>query len=406
MHKIVIVGGGSAGWMSAAILKKSFPSKEIIVIEDKNTPIVGVGESTLSGIKEFIHYLEIDEENFLKEVDGSYKMAIKFTDFYKKDSGSFYYPFGNPFVDNINDNFTSWMIKKHIYNIEDQNDFVKTFFPSYYLFNNNKFNKNENNEFDNFNPWTDVAYHFDAIKFSLWLKNNYCLPTGVKNEYRKIVDAKVGNDGIEYLIDEKNEKIYADLFVDCTGFQSLLISSFLKEPFESFNDILPNNSAWATKITYKDKEKELVPYTNCTAIANGWVWNIPLWSRMGSGYVFSDKYISDEDALIEFKDYLCSSKLEVTRDAKEIEELEYKKIKMKVGIHKKTFVKNVVAIGLSAGFIEPLESNGLFSVHTFLFHLVKSLQRERVTQWDKDQYNFVTYSMFKNFADFVALHYL
>ena len=184
-----------------------------------------------------------------------------------------------------------------------------------------------------------------------------------------------------------------------------MLLSALHEPFMSLEDMLPNNSAWATRVPYKDKERELEPYTNCTAIDNGWVWNIPLWSRLGTGYVYSDKFVSDEQALEEYKQYLMSDKMIVPRTREEVDALEYKNIKMRVGIHERTFVKNVVAIGLSAGFIEPLESNGLFSVHQFLFKLVKVLERPATTQWEIDAYNASTYGIFRNFAEFVAAHY-
>jgi tryptophan halogenase len=153
---------------------------------------------------------------------------------------------------------------------------------------------------------------------------------------------------------------------------------------------------------YKDKEKELVGYTNCTAIENGWVWNIPLWSRIGTGYVYSDKFIDDEGALKQFKEHLMK-----TEPYKLIpcDHLEFKKIKMRVGIHKRLWVKNVVAIGLSAGFIEPLESNGLFSVHEFLIKLIRNLQREKISQWDRDNFTFSCKKIFRTFAEFVALHY-
>ena len=157
--------------------------------------------------------------------------------------------------------------------------------------------------------------------------------------------------------------------------------------------MLPNDSAWATRIQYKNKKKELVPYTNCTAIENGWVWNIPLWSRIGTGYVFSSKFVDDETALKEFKKHLGQ------------EDLEFKKIKMRVGIHKRLWVKNVVAIGLSAGFIEPLESNGLYTVHEFLVKLIRNLGRENISQWDRDNFNFQCKHMFREFSEFVALHY-
>ena len=194
------------------------------------------------------------------------------------------------------------------------------------------------------------------------------------------------------------------MFIDCTGFKSLLLTA-LNEPFISYSDMLPNNKAWATRVPYKNKEAELEPFTNCTAIDNGWVWNIPLWSRLGTGYVYSNKFVTDEQALEEYKQYLMSDKMLYPRTREEVDALEYKNIDMRVGIHERTWVKNVVAIGLSAGFIEPLESNGLFSVHQFLFKLVKVLQRPATTQWEVDAYNAATFGIFRNFAEFVAQHY-
>jgi len=169
--------------------------------------------------------------------------------------------------------------------------------------------------------------------------------------------------------------------------------------------MLPNNSAWATQIQYKNKEKELEGFTNCTAIENGWCWNIPLWSRLGTGYVFSDKHVSVDEAKEEFKRYLMSDKMVVSRTQEEVDSLEYRLIKMRVGIHERTWVKNTVAIGLSAGFIEPLESNGLFSVHEFLWKLMDVLYLEDINQFNKDMYNETVYDQFNDFAKFVTLHY-
>jgi hypothetical protein len=171
------------------------------------------------------------------------------------------------------------------------------------------------------------------------------------------------------------------------------------------SEMLPNNKAWATRLQYKDKDKELEGFTNCTAIENGWCWNIPLWSRLGTGYVYSDKYVSPDEAKEEFKNYLMSDKMIVPRTREQVDSLEYKSIDMRVGIHERTFVKNVVAIGLSAGFIEPLESNGLFSVHEFLFKLVDVLERGDISQFDRDMYNVSVRTLFENFSRFVALHY-
>ena len=133
----------------------------------------------------------------------------------------------------------------------------------------------------------------------------------------------------------------------------MLLEEALLEPFDDFSEMLPNNRAWATRIPYTDKEKEMEPYTNCTAIENGWVWNIPSWERIGTGYVYSDKHASPEQALEEFKNYLRSDKLTIPNPNRDVDSLEFKDVRFRTGIHKRTFVKNVVAIGLAAGFIEP-----------------------------------------------------
>lgn len=405
INKFVIVGGGSAGWMTAATLIKAFPDKKILVIEPKNFAIVGVGESTLGGIKNWTRFIGLNEKDFIKDTDASYKLSIKFTDFYKKDFGSFHYPFGFPTTINDKNPFTEWHYKKYFFPETPISDFVQCLFSSSVLFENNKFYPNFDNKLDNFNSTANVAYHFDATKFGIWLKEKICIPNGVIciNDYVKHVETT--DIGIDKLILSNDKEIKGDLYIDCTGFQSLLLEKTLKEPFISYSNILPNNTAWATKIPYKNRSIELEGFTNSTAIENGWCWNIPLWSRLGAGYVFSNEFITDEDALDEFKNYLNSNKMVIPRTKKEIDNYEYKKISMRIGIHKRTFVKNVVAIGLSAGFIEPLESNGLFSVHEFLFKLVDILQRNEINQFDRDMYNISVKDLFDNFSKFVSLHY-
>jgi len=398
---ITIVGGGSSGWMTASTFIKFFPNKNITVIESPDYPIVGVGESTLGQINVWKDLLGIEDKDFMRETDASYKLSIKFTNFYKKDSGAFHYPFGSPYYENDSSIFppNDWALKKSYYPETPISDYTKTYFPAMPLIEGNKINKNESGIFKNFNFHRDSAYHFDAVKFGQWLKNNYCLPKGVNLIADSVSEIKVNEDGIDYLILKSGQIHKADLYIDCTGWKSLLLGESLKEEFISYNNILPNNRAWATQVPYTDKEKELECYTNCTALTNGWVWNIPLWSRIGTGYVYSDKFISKEDALLEFKNHLkCNPN-------RNIDELKFKDIEMRIGIHKRTWVKNVVAIGLSAGFIEPLESNGLFTVHEFLLSLIKSLQRDVFTQWDIDCYNATVKETFNSFAEFVSLHY-
>jgi tryptophan halogenase len=405
IKKIVVVGGGSAGWMTATTLVKTFPNMEISVIEPADIPIVGVGESTIGGIMQWARYVGLDETKFFAQTDASYKLSIAFTDFYKKDSGRFQYPFGKPVFEPNRNPFHEWHLKKYYYPETPVQDMILSLFPSSALYESNKFSLNENGEFDQFNPKYDIAYHFDAVKFGQYLKNDICLPNGVTHIEGSVDEILTNESGVSSLTLKDGTSITADLYIDCTGWRSLLLGAALDEPFVSYSHILPNNRAVATHLSYKDKENELQGYTNCTAIENGWCWNIPLWSRIGTGYVYSDKFITKEQAIEEFKAYLMSNKMTVPRTQKEVDSLTFKDISMRIGIHQRTFVKNVVAIGLSAGFIEPLESNGLFSVHEFLMQLIDILQRREISQFDRDMYNVTVRDMFDGFAKFVALHY-
>lgn len=405
IKKISIIGGGSAGWMAASMIKKTFPEINVSVIESPNIPTIGVGESTLGGIRMFCHYLGIEEQDFMKYTDASYKMSIKFTDFYEKNSGSFHYPFGEPYLNNTYQGMRDWFFKKAIEKNTPNEDFVRCYFPAAALFEQGKFSENSHGKFDNFNPDFDVAYHFDAVKFALWLRDRYCFPRGVEHILGTVAEISQSDQRIDSVILDDGSKIEADLYVDCTGFRSLLIGDAFKTEWVSYDHILPNNRAWACQVPYKNKEKEIEGFTNCTAIENGWCWNTPLWSRLGTGYVYSDKFVSPEDALEEFKNYLCSDKMVIPRSREEIDALSFRDVPFRVGIHKQTFVKNVVAIGLSAGFIEPLESNGLFSVHEFLFKLMKIMKNKTITQWDRDVYNCAIRGMYNNFVEFVAMHY-
>ena len=384
MKNIIIVGGGSAGWMSAATLIRAFPEKNITVIESPDVSTIGVGESTLGHINGWLNYLNIEDKDFMPHCDASYKLSIKFTDFYKKGAGSFHYPFGRPYYwDNKERN--KWYFRKQLLNLPNS-DYAECMSPNVLMSNANKIS-DENDIVPNYNFKTDSAYHFDATKFGLWLKEHYCLPRGVKHVLENVNHMKQDGNGITHINSHE-----CDLVIDCTGFKSMILNKVGGE-FISYNDILPNDSAWATRMPYTNKEQQLEPYTNCTAIENGWVWNIPSWERIGTGYVYSSKYINDDDALTQFKQYLG-------RD-----DLEFKNIRMRVGRQKEMWIKNVCAIGLSAGFIEPLESTGLLQTHTFIMKLVSNLERGDFSQWDRDTHNLECNNTFDEYASFVAMHY-
>ena len=406
IENIVIVGGGSAGWMTASALVKFFPNKNITLIESPSTPPIGVGESTYEGIRYFCSLLGIDNDSFFTHTDASIKVSIVFKNFYK-ESGEpeFQYPFGPPMLEGTKWGLQDWLIKKVMYPETPNTEYAESYFPQAHLAKHGRFSDNEHKGFNNFRPELDTALHFDAIKFGGWLKEHYAVPKGVKHILKEVSNIETNEFGISSLTLEDNSKISADLYVDCTGFSSLLIGKTLEENFVSYTHLLPNDSAWATRLSYVDKESELRPVTTCTALKNGWVWDIPLWSRLGTGYVFSSKYTSDEDALEEFKKHLMSENMKVPRTREIVDSLEYKKISMRVGIYEKTWSKNVVAIGLSAGFIEPLESNGLFTVYEFLYQLIRALSREKTTQWDVDVYNKSTKEIYDRFVNFIRIHY-
>ena len=409
VNKITIVGGGSAGWMVAATMKSVFPEKEVVVIESPDTPTIGVGESTLGFMNDWLRLIGLPKEEFMSECDAIYKLSIKFRDFYEKGSGSFHYPFTRPITDSIPGmgQTEDWYVKKMLHPETNVGDYTDTFYPVSHLLPENKFTNKFQDEDGKvlFDSSVGSALHFDANMFGAWLKNNFCLPKGVILKTNTVKDYSVSDLGIDYLVLDNDEKVYSDLFIDCTGFHSILIGKALNEEWIDYSDKIPNNRAWATQIQYTDKNKQMEPFTTCTAIENGWVWNIPSWQRIGTGYVYSDKFISPEDALKQFKEYLKTDYVTAYDAERDVENLKFKDVKFKVGIHKRTWVKNVVALGLSAGFIEPLESNGLFTVHKFLEYLCSTLEREKISQWDRDAYNTVTFEQFNLFADFVTLHY-
>ena len=392
INSIWIVGGGTSGASVACVLKKTFPKKDIRILEGRDIPTIGVGESTLGYINNFLQFLNIQDKDFMKRCDASYKLSIRFENWLNKDSGSFHYPFGNAYYDKVINNYNYWYYRKFLNPKIPNTDFADCMFPQMALVNKNKICE-QDGVFPHWTMKRDCAYHFDATKFGILLKEKF-RELGGRILVENIVNVQRNEDGsIKQLdLDTKNS-VKGDLYIDCTGFKSLLLDKTMKEPFESYEDILPNNSAWATKQPYKNKRKELVGYTNCKAVENGWIWSIPLWSRMGTGYVYSNKYINDDDALKQFQNYLGT------------EDLEFKKLKMRIGIHKRLWVQNVCAIGLSSGFIEPLESNGLLTLHHFIQNLIPILKKEIVNEFAKQHYNIACRRMFRGFAEFVAMHY-
>jgi len=400
VESICIVGGGSAGWMTAALLSKE-TDMEICLIESANQKPIGVGESTIQHINKYLTRLDIKDEDWMKSCNATYKAAIGFKDFKQKDSERFYYPFGKftqPALDEYfkdeQEMLLRWQELRCMYPDE---------YPSeeFAFFANRQTTLAEHNVMFESNS-DAVAYHMNADKFGEWLAHNIALPNGVVHalgDVNNVIKTPEGNISAITTVD--GQCISADLFVDCTGFKSLLLEKHMGEKFISFKDQLFNDSAIVTHVDYRDKDKQMKPYTDCVALKHGWVYNIPMWDSIGTGYVYSSKYINECEAEIEFKEFLDA---EYTPTA---QNCPFNNIKIKHGKHERGWVNNVVAIGLSYAFLEPLESTGLMTSHECAQFLSDSLTRRGgyVSKIDRDVYNRISDQMVDTLKNFLVVHY-
>lgn len=405
IKKVVIVGGGSSGWMTAAAFCKSFPEMEITLIESKNIKTIGVGESTLFGIKQYLSLLDIEDKDWMPECDATYKVSISFTDFREKNS-RFEYPFGpGAFVsgDNTPLGLDTWPILRQLNpELNPLERFAEFYNPVTYLANSNKMTYNEDYAIPLFGFKSDTAYHFDSTKFGIYLRDKICKPNGVNHVLDEVKEIKQKENGdIDYIVSESGIVLSGDLFIDCTGFKSLLLEQTMESKFISYADTLLNDSALATKLNYDNIEEELKNSTNCTAIENGWVWNIPLWNRIGSGYVYSSKFVDRDQAEVEFRNHLSAIGKPIPEDSELLD------IEIKHGRHEDAWVGNVLAIGLSYGFIEPLESTGLFTTHENIYKFVRILKRRNgfYSELDKTMFNKNMKEMMDGFREFLEVHY-
>lgn len=391
IKNIVIVGGGSAGWMTAAAIAYKLPNINLTLVESPKISNVGVGESTLGHINNYMNLLDLKDKEWMKECSATYKTSIQFTDF-KEKGYTFQYPFGNfkAYKEELDDFFEVQNMYPEITDL----DFARSHSINALMAEHNKM-WGDRIDKCGYDPNMDVAYHMDADAFGQYLKKRYC--SKVRHIQEKVVRFQKDDSGnIERITTENNIVLSGDLFIDCTGFASLLIEKTMGVEFEKFKT-LPNDSAVVARIPYKDeldKKKRMTCVTDCKALSAGWLWDIPLWSRLGTGYVYSAYFLSKKEAEAEFRK-------EVNWDG------EVKHIKFRHGKHKKAWHKNVVAIGLSYGFIEPLESTGLLTTHENIICLIHHLTMRDgyINQFSKDAFNKTADFSIQNLSDFVAIHY-
>jgi hypothetical protein len=410
INSICIVGGGSSGWMTAAAITKTLPNIKLTLVESPNVPTIGVGESTIGHINQYLQLLGITDSDWMKECNATYKTSIKFIDFRENPTEqphTFHYPFGFLDLTDKPRGVMDWFLSKANRPEIPLSNFAEFFHDNVLMTDKNKMTRNEDRVIRGFNFDLDTAYHMDATLFGNWLRNNICVPAGMTHILDDVTHVVQRDDAsVEKIITKDNKHISADLFIDCTGFKSVLLEQTLNEPFIKFDDTLMNDRAIATVIPYIDIEKEMENYTSCTAIECGWVWNIPLWNRIGTGYVYSSKFATEEEAEAQFRKHLKSNRM-MFPDATRADEAEFRHIKIKHGVHERAWVKNVVGIGLANGFIEPLESTGLMLTHEAIVKLCAALQMRqgRVTKYDTDLFNRAFQNQIMGFKDFISQHY-
>lgn len=388
--------------MTAAALINRFPDKDITLIESENISTIGVGESTVQVFRQYTGMTGLIDEEWMPKCNATYKLSIDFTN-WSGDGKTVKYPFGKGTWLNKYKPI-DWFIYNQDKNIKNHYSYENFAIGHSELLRQNKMVYED----DHINGWdfNDITgFQLDATLFANYLKTDYSLPRGLNYIQDTIKDVTLDYDGnIKSLISSSDSEFEADLFIDCTGFKSLLLGKTLKTPFVSFGKYLLNDKAVATHIPYTDIEQEMVTSTDSYAHKNGWIWNVPLWTNIGKGYVYSSQFLTEDEAEKELKEYLINN----TKCSKEIiNSLQYSHIQMTPGFHEKSWVKNVCAIGLANGFIEPLEATGLMFIGDAIEFLVDTLAARDgvVNSYDKSIFNKRVRQRAEYFVGFVIGHY-
>lgn len=381
---IVIVGGGTAGWLAAFMLSKLQPNHSYTVIDSSKIGIVGVGESTTGHFRDIIvdPFFGTSEEEFIKETDATLKLGIYFKD-WKCLGEDFYNPIdGSATAKEFFDYLTYYALysgnpidTSSVDGILNRNN-LSTFFKGASFQSNNLH-----------------AYHFDTHKTAEFLKRK-SIEYGINHIDSKVIDCVLNEEGfITSVIHEDNSTTEGDFFIDASGFGRVLISK-VKNKWISFKDNLPVNSVVPFVI---DHGGDFEPVTKCLALSSGWLWQIPTSQRMGSGYVYCDHFISENQAISEVETYL-NQKIDVTRS-----------IKFESGRFDKVWSKNCMAIGLAGSFLEPLQST---NIHTTIIQIknfhkkyLRDTFEKTYSEGNTEKFSNEIGMMVDNFKDFVNLHY-
>lgn len=382
--RIVIVGGGAAGWMTAVAMATGLKGSTVELVESEEIGIVGVGEATFPSIRNFHELVGIDEAQFLRATNGTYKLGIEFRD-WRALGESYFHTFGD--FGALSGPAAVWA-QYHRLDDASLGPLGEQCLPSV-MASQGRFCSPTTDRGDRFN----YAYHFDAALYANFLRT-LALQRGVRRTEGRIVEvARRADGGIDQLKLADGRVVAGDLFIDCSGFVSLLLGRALEEPFVDFGHWLPVDRAWACPC--ERSGPELTPYTRATALEAGWAWRIPLQNRTGHGHVFASRYIDEDRAREQLLQQLDGTPV-----------AEPRLLRFATGHRERVWVKNVVALGLSAGFLEPLESTSIFLIQSGLGRLMDLLvsgaaPAESVVA----DYNAGMTRQFARVRDFIILHY-
>ena len=386
-HSIVIAGGGTAGWMTACLMAQAWPDAHISLIESPDIGIIGVGEGSTPSLKAFFHKLNIPDSEWMSACHATYKTNIRFINWSPSSGNSNY---SHPFISQL-DTFSEKAFYSNCFSRRMGLAFETS--PEQFFFNGYLAKAGKAPITPAHFPFRiEYGYHFDSALLGKFLRTK-ALQLDVTHLPLTIDGVTQEPDGrIKELICNDGLVVSADLFVDCTGFGSLLMQKTLAVPFHSFASNLFNDSAVVLPTAAL---ADLPVETTATALSNGWAWQIPLQHRTGNGYVYSSNFINAEKAELELRTELGLLDAAV----------ESRHLKMKVGQLQQHWYKNCLAVGLSQGFIEPLEATALHLVQTSVEIFIDQYQFGAATVLQKQQYNRQISERFERVRDYIVAHY-
>jgi len=389
LKQILIVGGGSAGWMAAALFAHLFKGLyRVRLVESDEIGIIGVGEATIPAFKKYNELLELDEVEFMKMTKASFKLGIQFNDWDRLGS-SYIHGFGVIGKD------LGWL-RCHQYWLKARAQGAAHDFANYSINTaaslKNKFMRSRRDMSDS--PLSEIAYafHLDAGLYAKFLRG-FAERRGVVRTEGKVVSTQLRpeNGFIESVTLESGETIAADFFVDCSGFRGLLIEQALHTGYEDWTHWLPCDRALAIPC---ERAEPFTPYTRATARASGWQWRIPLQHRTGNGHVYCSSFMDEAEA---------ERILRANLDGKAL--AEPNRIRFTTGRRKQVWNKNCLAVGLAAGFMEPLESTSLYLVQSGLIRFVRLFPDLQFDPATIAEFNRQTSFEYERTRDFIVLHY-